>query len=469
MTVMKNLKYISLASLLVLFSACEVLDQEPLNQISEEMAITNQKGVEAAVAGMYNELQDANYYGRNIQIMSDVKADISQSVGTWDFYREMDTYQTAAENLENGNLWTRAYRAINVANNIIAAVPDLTEIPEEAKNNSLGQAYFVRGLAYFDLTKTFGGVPGVYGTLGVPIVTLPSRQVDDSLFPSRATLEGSYQQVEDDLLMALSLLPESQGSDAATRSQAVKGTARALLSRLYLYLDQPEQVITFADQVIADPTYVLEPNFRDIFAGTFTSESIFELAFNNTDPSGMRTWYLPSTVGGRGDIMAHTEFVEEMMENPEDVRAELFGFDDGLDLYYPTKYQKAGNIDNIHILRIAEIYLNRAEAKAKTNDIAGALEDLNAVRNRAGLDDVETSGEQATLEAIWEERKKELAFEGHRFFDLVRTGQALSELTEVERANGPAVSLTEPGRQVFPIPVFDVDANPNLDQNEAYK
>lgn len=469
MVIMKNLQYISLACLLALFSACDVLDQKPLNEISEEMAITNQKGVEAAVAGMYNELQDPNYYGRNIQIMSDVKADIAQSVGTWDFYREMDTYLTAAENLESGNLWTRAYRAVNVANNIIDKAQALTEIPEEAKNNSLGQAYFVRGLAYFDLTKTYGGVPGVYGTLGVPIVTTPSRQVDDSLFPARASLQESYRQVESDLLMALELLPEAQRTEVATRSQAVKGTARALLSRLYLYLDQPDQVIAYANDVITDPAYELENNFLNIFAGSFTSESIFELAFNNTDPSGMRTWYLPSTVGGRGDIMAHTEFYEEISANPSDVRALLFGFDEGLELYYPIKYQKAGNIDNIHILRIAEIYLNRAEARAKTGDIQGALEDLNAVRNRAGLEDASTTGEEAMLEAIWEERKKEFAFEGHRFYDLVRTGQALSELTNVERANGPAVSLTEPGRQVFPIPSYDIDANPNLEQNEAYK
>lgn len=466
---MKNLKYISLACLLALMSACDVLDQEPLNEISEDIAITNQKGVAAAVAGMYNELQDANYYGRNIQVMSDVKADLAQSVGTWDFYREMDTYLTSAENLESGNLWTRAYRAINVANNIIDRVPELADIPEEAKNNYLGQAYFVRGLAYFDLTKTYGGVPGVYGTLGVPIVTTPSRQVDESLFPSRASLLESYQQVEDDLLTALELLPEAQGSDVATRSQAVKGTARALLSRLYLYLDQPEKVIEYANAVIADPTYELEPNFLNIFAGTYTSEAIFELSFNNTDPSNIRNWYVPSTIGGRGDVAAHTEFVVEMMENPDDVRILLFGFDEGLGLYYPIKYQKPGNVDNIHILRIAEVYLNRAEARAKIGNISGALEDLNAIRNRAGLEDISTTGEEDTLEAIWEERKREFAFEGHRFFDLVRTGQALVELTNVDRANGPPVSLTEPGRQVFPIPAFDVAANPNLEQNEAYK
>ncbi|MEQ9438895.1 MAG: RagB/SusD family nutrient uptake outer membrane protein [Cyclobacteriaceae bacterium] len=467
---MIKLKFIGLSYLLMLTVSCGVLEQEPQNEISEDIAITNQKGVEAAVAGMYNELQqDGEYYGRNIQIMGDLSADIAQSIGSWDHYREMDTYVVSTGNQENGLFWGRAYKAVNVANNIISSVSELGEIPEAARNNYLGQAYFIRALAIFDLTKVYGGAPGVIGSLGVPLVLQPSRQVDESLFPARASLQESYEQVENDLLTALDLLPDAQSSDVATRSQAVKGTARALLSRLYLYLDQPEQVIAYADQVIADPMYALEPNYLSIFEGDFTSESIFELNFNNTDQSGLRNWYVPSTIGGRGDLAAHTEFYEEITANPNDVRGQLFGYNEGLGIYYPTKYIKAGNIDNVHILRMGEIYLNRAEAKAKTGDIAGALADLNAVHTRAGLDALTTSGTEATLAAIWEERKLELAFEGHRFFDLVRTGQALTELTNIGRTNGPPVTLSDPGRQVFPIPNFDIDANSNLVQNEAYQ
>lgn len=467
---MKYHNYLLAFCLVVGFSACDdVLDQEPQVQIAQEKTITNKKGAEAAVAGMYNELQNADYYGRNFQIMSDLASDVAQSIGTWDFYREMDTYLTSIGNTENGNFWTRAYRAVNVANNIIAKVPQLTDVQEEEKNSYLGQAYLVRGLAFFDLTRTYGGVPGVVGTLGVPLVTTPSTKVDDSFFPARPTLEESYRQVESDLLMALELLPEQHATDNATRSQAVKGTARALLSRLYLYTNQPEKVIEYADQVIEDPKYRFVDNYLDIFQSKSTSEAILELNFNSTDQSGLRNWYVPSSIGGRGDIAAHTSFYEELTTNPNDVRGQLFAFNSGANVYYPTKYIKAGNIDNVPVIRLSEVYLNRAEARAMTGDVTGALSDLNAIRNNAGLEDFDTSSPQEALEAIWHERKIELAFEGQSFFDLVRTGQALNELSSVERTNGPAVSLQDPNRQVFPIPSFDVDANKNLEQNEAYK
>lgn len=467
---MKYHNYILAFCFVMAFSACnDVLEQDPQIQIAQERAITNKKGAEAAVAGMYNELQSADYYGRNFQIMSDLSSDVAQSIGTWDFYREMDTYLTSIGNTENGNFWTRAYRAVNVANNIIEKVPQLTDTQEADKNSYLGQAYFVRGLAFFDLTRTYGGVPGIIGTLGVPLVTQPSTKVDASLFPARPTLAESYKQVEDDLLMALELLPEQHSSNIATRSQAVKGTARALLSRLYLYTNQPEKVTEYADQVIGDSKYSSVDNYLDIFQSKFTSEAIFELNFNTTDQSGLRNWYVPSTIGGRGDIAAHTSFYEEVTANPNDVRGQLFAFNAGANVYYPTKYIKAGNIDNAHIIRLSEVYLNRAEAKAKAGDIVGALEDLNQIRSNAGLEAVNTTGVEETLEAIWKERKIELAFEGQSFFDLVRTGKALTELSSVERTNGPAVSLADPNRQVFPIPNFDIDSNTNLVQNEAYK
>ncbi len=466
----KYMAYLGLAGLLITGSACEVLEQEPQAEVSETAAISNLKGAQAALAGMYDQLQNADYYGRNFQIMSDVSSDQAQSIGSWDFYREMDTYLLDKGNIENGNFWTRAYRAINIANNIIDQVPLLTDVQEEQKNAIMGQAYFIRALAYFDLTRMYGGVPGVVGTLGVPLVTTPSRKVDETIFPARATLQASYDQVEADLLKGLELLPEANASDVLSRSQAVKSTARALLSRFYLYVNQPAKVIEYADPVIANPRYALEPSFENIYASKFTSESVFELNFNNADPSGVRTWYFPASLGGRGDIAAHTEFYEKASADPNDERGLLYAYNAGPRVYYPTKYQKGGNIDNIHVIRIAEVYLNRAEARAMTNDIPGALSDLNAVRNRAKATPItDLTGMQEVLEAIWNERQLELAFEGHSFFDLVRTGKALTELTGVARTNGPAVTLQDRDRQVFPIPTFDIDSNPNLIQNEAYR
>ena len=143
---MKNFK-IYLVIAMVAVSGCDVLTQDPQTAISEDIAIRDQKSAEAALNGLYSQLQSGNYYGSNLQIISDVSSDISQSVGTWDFYREMDTYVTSAGNLEVRNLWEQAYTAINHANNIIADVPGLEGTSQQIKDQILGEAYFIRALA----------------------------------------------------------------------------------------------------------------------------------------------------------------------------------------------------------------------------------------------------------------------------------------------------------------------------------
>jgi hypothetical protein len=159
---------------------------------------------------------------------------------------------------------------------------------------------------------------------------------------------------------------------------------------------------------------------------------------------------------------------------PDDERGDLIGFDANVGAYYSTKYAKAGGDDNIQVLRLAEMYLNRAEARTRktTPDFTGALSDLNEVRNRAGLADTTGTGVDTAseiLNAIEYERGIEFIQEGHRWFNLVRTGNALNTLTGIDRLNGDPVSLTNPGRQVFPIPSRDIDANENLEQNSAYQ
>lgn len=465
---MKNFKFFTVIGLVVMMG-CDVLNQEPQTSISEDIAIRDQKSAEAALNGLYNQLQADDYYGSNIQILSDVTSDISQSVGTWDFYREMDTYVTSAGNLENRNLWTQAYAAINHANNIIADVPGLEETPKEIKDQILGEAYFIRGLAYFDLTRTFGGVPGISGTLGVPLVTEPSRRIDENSFPSRASIEESYAQAASDLEQARSLLSGFTNPNRASEAAAV-----ALLTRLNLYTQNFEQAETFATQVLEDYDFQLMENFSDIFINENTPEAIFELAFNTTDGNDIRFWYFPSSAGGRGDIAMHESYAKMVMARSDDERGNLIAFDSNVGVFYTTKYQKSGNDDNIQILRLAEIYLNRAEARVRKSspDLDGALSDLNTIRNRAGLADTTGAGvdsPEEIFEAITFERGIEFIEEGHRWFDLVRTGRALEMLSSVDRLNSDPVSLMNPGRMVFPIPSRDIDANENLEQNEAYK
>ncbi|MEL7833204.1 RagB/SusD family nutrient uptake outer membrane protein [Fodinibius sp. Rm-B-1B1-1] len=465
------MKYLNIIFLITFITAsgCDVLNQDPQTAISEDNAIRDLKSANAALNGLYSQLQSNDYYGSNFQIISDVTSDISQSVGTWDFYREMDTYVTSPGNLENRNLWSQAYAAVNHANNIITDVQNLDEISQENKDQILGEAYFIRALAFFDLTRTFGGVPGEAGTMGVPLPTEPSRQIDESSFPERASIEASYNQVKSDLQAAESRL---SGFDSPNR---VSGAAvQALFSRYYLYTQDFDLAEQYATDVIGNSNFELVENFADIFIDENTSEAIFELAYNTTDANDIRFWYYPSSGGGRGDIAIHDEYAEMVTSRSDDERGALIAFDDNVGVYYPTKYQKSGSDDNIQILRLAELYLNRAEARARqqTPNLTGALSDLNEIRNRAGLQDTTGTGvdePEEVLQAIEKERGIEFIEEGHRWHDLVRTGRATTVLTNIDRSNSDPVSLDNPGRLVFPIPSRDIDANDNLDQNEAYQ
>ncbi|WP_441000020.1 RagB/SusD family nutrient uptake outer membrane protein [Fodinibius sp. SL11] len=465
------MKYLNIIFLIAFITAsgCDVLNQEPQTAISEENAIRDLKSANAALNGLYSQLQSSDYYGSNIQIISDVTSDVSESVGTWDFYREMDTYVTSPGNLENRNLWSQAYSTINHANNIIAEVENLDNITQENKDQILGEAYFIRSLAFFDLTRTFGGAPGEAGTMGIPLPTEPSRQIDENSFPERASIEASYNQVQSDLQAA-----ENRLTGYSSPNRVSEAAVQALFSRLYLYTQEFGLAEQYATDVIVNQNFELVENFADIFITENTAEAIFELSFNTTDPNDIRFWYYPSSGGGRGDIALHKDYAEMVMSRSNDERGDLIAFDTNVGVYYPTKYQKSGSDDNIQILRLAEMYLNRAEARARkqTPDITGALTDLNEIRNRAGLQDTAGTGvdeQQEVLQAIEKERGIEFIEEGHRWYDLVRTGRAIDVLTNIDRTNGEPVSLTNSGRMVFPIPSRDIDANENLEQNEAYQ
>ncbi len=451
---MKKLLYIFILSI-VAFS-CDVFDVEPEASISDQGAITNASGLNAALAGLYDQLQ-VNYYQGEFFFLADVSSDISQSVGTWDFYREMDTYVVSPDNLEVRDLWAAMYEVVNQANNIIEAAPNVSDANEAARNSALGQAYFARGLAFFDIARTWGGIPGVYGDQGIAIPTAPSRAVQ---LYSRASLQETYAQIESDLMQALNLL-----SDTGGPARPTKAAARALLARMYLHLGNNEQASNYATQVINDTKFQLVADYASIFTGKNTAESIFELQFDATDQSTTRFWYYPGALGGRGDLAAHDEFYNAIPDGDE--RKQLYAFDNSAKFWYPTKYAKAGNIDNTHILRIAEMYLIRAEADFKSGK-GNPLADLNAVRTRANLAPL---GAISSIDDILNERKVEFAFEGHRWFDLVRTGKALSVLAAVPRTNSPGApaSLTDAGRQVFPVPNAELNANPNMQQNAAYQ
>lgn len=448
---------------LTCLASCDRLDVKPKSQVSSDQAFADLNNAEAVVNGMYNNLQTV--YMWRVQVITDVASDMSQQVDTWDALIGPDEFNFSIDNSEVDDLYTSLYRCIDIANNIIAYVPDM-DIAQGSKDNLMGQAYFVRGLAYFDLARLFGGYPNVYGTAGVVITLTPSKGISEADFSSRSSLRATYDQVEADLQEALAKLPATSPAGKAN-----KRAANALLARYYLYNQQWEQAEQFATAAIAGSA--LTTPFASIFTTKNTPESVFELQFNANDGQGLRQWYFPSSLGGRGGTALHDEMYQKITANAADERGKLTALNTTAGTYYTTKWSAPQNADNFQLLRLAEQFLIRAEARAEKSatDLSGALGDLNAVRVRAGLGPVSAASKEEMVQAILEERKLEFVGEGQRWFDVIRKGRAMTEFSGVRRTKGsvPSYSIGTPGKQVLPIPSAEMRTNTKLEQNEAYR
>ncbi|HRK53335.1 MAG TPA: RagB/SusD family nutrient uptake outer membrane protein [Cyclobacteriaceae bacterium] len=467
----KTIYKYSLVVLVTLVFSCNTLDQEPRSQISTDAAFADPNSAQGAVNGMYNILQGV--YEWRVQVLSDISADVSQQIDTWDALIAVDEFGLTPDNSEVEDLYSILFRLIDISNAIITNVDKVPGLSDALKNDFKGQAYGVRGIAYFELARFWGGVPGVYGTDGVAIRTTPSIGIDASSYASRASLIDTYDQARTDLETGLSLLPDSR-SGVDLRGRLVKATTRAMLARVHLYLKDYNLAAQYATDVISDANYTLVKPYSDIFNKRNTAESVLEVQFNLTDRSGMRNWYYPAALGARGGVALHEAFYNQISADPLDVRYKMTAArttTSGKTVYYPTKWPVANDNNNTQVIRIAEMYLIRAEARilGPTVDIAGAQSDIDLIRDRAGLGATTAATVNDLMDEIMDQRKKEFFAEGHRWFDLIRTGRALSVLTNLSRSEGSATySLSDPDRQVFPFPNKDVQTNPNLKQNEAY-
>lgn len=450
----------------LVMSSCNVLNIEPLDQISSNQAFASINDAQGVANGMYHNLQTV--YMWRLQVITDIASDMSQQVDTWDALIAADEFNWGIDNSEVEDLYTPLYRCIDIANNIIANVPSLTA-DQAVKDDLVGQAYFIRGLAYFDLTRLFGGFPGIYGTDGVVIKLTPSSGLNTEDFATRSTLRQSYDQAESDLLAALGVLPETRSSSTLTKAKATKAAARALLARYYLYNRDWPKAETFASEAIGTST--LSTSFTSIFTTKNTAESIFELQFSNVDGMGLRQWYFPASLGGRGGSALHSQTYNEMTADPADVRGTFTALNSSAGTYYTTKWSMVQNADNFQLLRMAEQFLIRAEARAEQDKLGLAADDLNAVRTRAGIANSDAVTKEELLDAILQERKLEFVGEGQRWFDVIRSGKAMDIFSEVIRSKGslPFYHLSSEGRQVLPIPSVEIRTNTNLIQNEAYR
>jgi starch-binding outer membrane protein, SusD/RagB family len=472
----KLYRNISIVMLAMLLSCSEdfITKSDP-DQVTDDIVLKDITQVQAAVNGIYDGLQTANYYGRYYVLIPDLMGDgvrqnpDNSNRGTAQYRYEVTTNSGVAQ-----GIWEDAYNVINRANVIIAAIPAL-EGNEALKNQLLGEALASRALAHFDLVRFFAlpynittGVTnanGEGGHAGIPVVTSPLTP-DAQL--SRNTVSEVYTSVVDDLVQAKGLMNDDE---FFSQYHFTSLGASALLARVYLYQEEWAKAEAEATNVINSGRYELlsAAEYANAFDGNeANSEAIFDLKFSTADyltTNQLGYMYSPS---GYYDMLPTTDLDDVLADisDPEvDVRASMWDTSVPVALKYLGPENSAG-VDNTHILRLSEIYLIRAEARARNSNPTGAREDLNSLRANRGAENSEAT-DPGLLSAILKERRVELAFEGHRLFDITRNGENLVR-NDCSLPNGNCVVNFPDFRFAHPIPQAEIDVNSSISQNEGY-
>ena len=429
-------------------AATSCLDHTPLDTIPADGVINSLKAAEVALVGVYDAAQ--TFEGHAVVTFNYAADNVVLYSGQAIIIPQFKAAGTAGWDPTSGGGFADYYFGINQANTVIKYLPDQTGDATK-KNNLLAQAYFLRALAYFDLARTYGGVQ---------IILEPSESPDNGKGVTKSSYQDVLRQVKADLETAEGLFDQS----LATKAKASIWAVYALKARVCLYLEEWDTAASYASRVIDSGKFSLTPEVSGFFNTAMSSESIFELVFSSADRLPFFTYYLPSDMGGRLDYIPNPEFVNELLDPAKGgKRAQLIN-DKGDGVYVISEYAKQDGSSSIQVLRLAEQYLIRAEAllHKATPDAAGACADLNVIRRRAGLDDIDLADPKALLQQVEAERRYELAFDGHRFSDIVRTGRA----AEVFGAYDPVFQNSD--YWVLPFPNNAILADEDLEQNHGY-
>ena len=473
----------------------------PPNTITTSNVFATDAQANSALAGIYSEMINntgtqvfsnggATVYGG---LSADELVNHAGTTNTTDYEFYTNTLLSSNTNV-NGEFWEPAYKNIYSANAAITGMSASTSalLDDSTKNELTGEAKFIRAFNYFYLTNFFGDVPLVLST-----------DFNQTALMARTPQAQVYQQIVQDLKDAQNLLATDYSAGQGERIRPNKWAATALLARVYLYQAQWDSAETQATAVINNSQYALVSNLNNVFLKNST-EAIWQLEQNNTVtpynstfdennfvpefswwvyiPAPFQSIYLDSaTFNSIAPLFIPAYYMSnELASAFESGDKRLVSWTDslptpstapynGITCYYPFKYttqlgSSGGAITQYYmVLRLAEQYLIRAEARAEQGE-SNAAADLNMIRNRAGLANTTASSKTDLLAAIAHERQVELFAEwGHRWLDLKRTGQAGAVLG--------AIATKQPwtgNSLLYPIPLSELTTDPNLVQNTGY-
>ncbi|MBX2962258.1 MAG: RagB/SusD family nutrient uptake outer membrane protein [Cyclobacteriaceae bacterium] len=496
-TIMKSkLKIISIIALLAMMPvACEdFLDKPPQGTLTQSSFPTTAQDALLATNAVYNTLRESNFNSGLfplMDIMSDDTNkgsnpdDASATIGPFDRFEHVKTEGAILR------WWNTLYLAVRRANVVLEKVPSIP-MEETLKNRYLGEASFLRAFFYFDLVRAWGGVPKLTSTVPQELI--------------RSSADEIYALIIDDLLFAISVLPEKSQYSSTNQGRATKGAAKGLLAKVYLFRGDFNNASNYALEVINSMQYDLEPQFATAHSvnGEHGIESVFEVAsfgaeglanggnqYGNVQAvrgTPNRGWgFNRPTKNLRDDfesgdprLDASVIFLGEVLDGvtimgdgaTPDVSVDSHGQEE-IECYNQKVWTPGINVPpsfghNRRFLRYADVLLIAAEALNETGNTAQALTYLNRVRERARegnnaiLPDIIETDKNLLRDIIIHERRVELAMEGHRFWDLVRTGKAPTVL-------GPLGFITGK-HELLPIPQTEIDLTQGkMDQNPGWE
>ena len=435
------------------------LELQPKQTIDAKVALETADDLEAAIVGAYSIMGGGALYGTNFFLLADLQASEGYLswAGTFVGQRQVSLKTMTATNGEATRTWIAAYQAINMANLVLANLDIVTDPDRKAQLE--GEALFIRGILHFELVR-FYALPWDPLTpnnqLGVVIKTTPALTETEGFEKiPRSTVAQVYTQVISDLNAASQKLPDDNGT------RADKYTALAFLSRVYLQQSDFPKARDAANEVIESGLYEMGPSVKAVFSNKNTTESIWEIQQNEQNNAGssndgMATFYASLVGIGRADVRVNAAWRTNMYASTDRRSIEWYyagvGARPGL---FTSKWSSYSQ--NLPVIRIAEMYLTRAETNFRLGTVVGATpaQDLAQIRNLSRTNTPEIVA--PTLADILKERWIELAFEGVRIHDIKRTKGSTGNFAW----NSPKL--------VFPIPRREVDATQGIIvQNPTY-
>lgn len=490
---MKKIINTILLSFPIMIMSCqkEVTEVPPVGLLSSDLAFSTAQKIETSTLGVYNDLQSADFLSGRALIYVDLLGEDVFDKGN--YFGTLPIFNQLSNNGIPGQIWTAGYTAIADANRAMAGIAaNSNQLTGNKAKELTAECLFARAISNFYLVNFFAQ-PYVFTAdashEGIPLITQAFFNNDPAANQPRATVAAVYAAIIADLTKAISDLPANYPALYGTKTRATKAAASALLARVYLYKGDYANAKAESQKIIAGTygNFALQARPNGAFGpGNYqTSETIWSIPNNvNDNPNtnnALPQHYFPN--GGRGDIAVSSSFRNASTNPyfaPDDLRRTTMlinGAAPNAAFFYTNKYPDvASRSDWAPILRYAEVLLTYAEAAARTSASIDpdAVAKLNLVRDRSRVSAPQYTiltfaSKDALVAAVLGERRIELAFEGHRFWDLMRTKTNVTNKFDSDGITPVPTQNFGAQKSIFPIPQAEVDKSSGiLTQNPGY-